>query len=217
MQVSKHARRAGALAALLAACAGGGDGEGNAEDSAAAAESAAAAVPATPPSMQGAPTDAPLTVADLDAYEKGVAREIEVIDAAAKDLGAAKSSTDTLAALGKAMEHETRAAGAAAAGVPIDRYRTISTTVDGWLGGASMDEPMRKQLDDSEKGIADLPADQQAAMKANLAERRKELEQMRETREAGIPAEIREALRTRGPRLDSLRTGLVAARFRMLR
>ena len=210
------ARRAAVLVALLAACGGGGDGEA---DTAAMADTSSSASAAEAPAAgaSASAVDAPLTASDLDAYEKGVAREVEVIEAAGKDLAAAKSATDTMSALGKAMEHETKSAGAQAAGIPIDRYRHITTTVDGWLGGASMDEPLKKQLDESETSIASLPADQQAAMKTNLEQQRKELETMRTRREESIPEGIREALRTRGPQLDALRQRLVAARFAMLK
>ena len=216
MMMMGSARRAVVMVALLAACGGGGDGD--ADTSAMADTSSSATAAEVPPAGASASAvDAPITASDLDAYEKGVAREIEVIEGAGRDLAAAKSGTDSLTALGKAMEHETKSAGAQAAGIPIERYRHVTSTVDGWLGGASMDEPLKKQLDESEKSIASLPADQQAAMKTNLEQQRKELETMRTRREESIPEGIREALRTRNPQLDSLRQRLVAARFAMLK
>ncbi|GLC23531.1 hypothetical protein [Roseisolibacter agri] len=124
------AARALLLVALLSAC-GGGD-KPSAEDSSAAADSAASAAAAapTPEAPAAAPANdasAPLTVADIDRWQKGMAAELKAVQDAGAQLKAAKTGNDTLTAMMGANETATRAAGASAAGLDESRYGFIAS------------------------------------------------------------------------------------------
>jgi hypothetical protein len=112
--------------ALAAGCGGGGGGASDASDTA-TAEAAAPAAAQT--------SSAPLavTAADLDVYERGLRREIEVVRAAQERARAATTPAERAAAAQAQWADQTMPEGARSAGVPPERYREIREAVDGVL------------------------------------------------------------------------------------
>lgn len=123
------ARRAAVLA--LIACSGGASRAG-AESS--ASDSAAGSVPDVG-SPDGAATgesvSAPLafTAADLEAYERGIAREAQLVLAARERGRAARTPAERGAAEQATWDTATIPGGAQAAGMPVARYRQLRQTL----------------------------------------------------------------------------------------
>lgn len=89
-----------------------------------ATESPAAAAPAADAS---APVE--LTEADLDAFERGFVKEIEVVRAAQQRGASATTPEERSKAAQAQWEDQTAPEGARAAGVPLERYRAVRDTV----------------------------------------------------------------------------------------
>ena len=68
--------------------------------------------------------------ADLDAYEKGLRKEIELVQAARVRGDSAKTPAERGAAAQAAFETSTAPAAAQALGVPVDRYQATRRTVN---------------------------------------------------------------------------------------
>lgn len=115
-----------ALTLLTAAC-----GRKDEQASPAATESAAGSAvesrPQAPAEESGAPVE--LTEAGLDAFERGFAREIEVVRAAQKRQESAATPEERGAAMQAQWEDQTAPEGARAAGLPPERYRAIRESV----------------------------------------------------------------------------------------
>lgn len=121
---SRTARRAAASFALLAACA--------AERDAPPADAVAGDTAVTSPAVVAvprAPATGPLTAADLDLYERGLAHEIALVEAAQVRLGSAATPADRGAAQQAQYETSTIPAAAAHLGVDAARYREVRATV----------------------------------------------------------------------------------------
>src|SRR5689334_12732571 len=87
------------------------------------------AVPAQDASTDAAPAAAPadpgqqpVTVADIDRWSQGMAAELEAVHAAGAKLRQAKTADDSSNAMAGALDTQTLAAGAQAAGVDGERY-----------------------------------------------------------------------------------------------
>ena len=108
---------------LLVATACGGERAPAAGDTAAPP----AAATATPGS-----TDAPFafTDADLDAYERGLRKEIELVHAAKARADSAKTPAERGAATQAGFETATAPAAAKAIGASVDRYEATRRTVN---------------------------------------------------------------------------------------
>ena len=113
-------RLAASLLLALGACAAERDVPAGADT--AVASPAVVAVPA-------APASGPLTAADLDLYERGLAPEIALVEAAQVRLGAAGTPDERGAAMRAQYETSTVPAAAAHLGVPPERYRHVRETV----------------------------------------------------------------------------------------
>jgi hypothetical protein len=72
-----------------------------------------------------------LTDSRLDAYERGLKREIEAVRAAQELSANAKTAEERGKAIQAAFEHVTIAQGAAAAGLPADEYGELREVVNG--------------------------------------------------------------------------------------
>jgi hypothetical protein len=103
---------------FVAGC--GGDGATSTTDSAGAPAPTTAAPP-SPPS---------LTDADMDAYERGMKKEIEAVRAAQQQARTAKDAQQRLEAIRAQWEDATVLLGAPAAGVSVDRYRQVRGAVN---------------------------------------------------------------------------------------
>jgi hypothetical protein len=110
--------------AATSACAGDTRSAPNA-DSSVPAPKTAATLKVAEPGLAFA-----FTAADLDAYERGMRKEIELVTAA-KVLGDnAKTPADRGAASQAAFESSTAPAAAEAIGAPLDRYQAMRRTVN---------------------------------------------------------------------------------------
>ena len=97
--------------------------------SAAAAETASAQPQQAAVQPQNAST-APVAVADIDRWKKGMDAELKAIKEAGGKLKTAKTGNDTLQIMTDVMESSTREIGAKAAGVDPERYNFIRQTFE---------------------------------------------------------------------------------------
>jgi hypothetical protein len=192
-------------AMLLAACggdAGSKDAEASADSAAApAAETAAADTTAAAPAPQSASetTSAPVTTADIDRWQRGMAGELEAVHAAAAKLKAAKTGEDTLNAMMGVQEMNTVAAGAKAAGVDEERYNVIRSNLS---AATAYLTPELGGIDTTMLSPA-----QRAELKQG---NETQLKQMEST----VPADVVEALRPRAAALRKQDLELVGARLK---
>lgn len=165
------------LALTLGACGHGSPPE-DATD--AGAPGAQAEAPAQPPVEAPAAVPAPdaaanaarpLQVDDLDAYAKGMQKEIEVRQAASDRAAKAKADHDQTAevtALAELTSVDVTRAGAQAAGVDPARYGVIKNAVDHVLGAVEMNAMMAKMGDAAQ--AQKFHSDPYAALDPALAE-----------------------------------------------
>ena len=111
------------LSFILGAC--GGEPRATTGDSAGNVAPSVAAGASTTPDTPFAFTDA-----DLDAYEKGMRKEIELVQAAKARGDSAKTPEERGAASQAAFESSTAPAAAQAVGAPVDRYQATRRTVN---------------------------------------------------------------------------------------
>ena len=121
------------------------------------------------------------TDADLDAYEKGMRKEIELVKAAKARGDSAKTPGERAAATQAAFETATAPAAAQAIGAPLDRYQATRRTVNrvfetldfqGKIPGPMEIDTARASPDMKKRLAADplqaLPAPSAAALRARL-------------------------------------------------
>jgi hypothetical protein len=196
------------LVPLVAGC--GGRDEADADDPPAADTAAAAGASAdgasagaaesnaADASAAGTSAQAPLEVADIDRWQRGIAGELEAVRRAGDSLRIAKTAEDSTTALFAANEMSTRAAGARAAGVDEARYQRIRATFS----------PLVAQMApiEQEMNVAQMPP----AMVAQLKQGRADAV----TRaSAELPTAVVEALRPRAAELRQQDRALLAARL----
>jgi hypothetical protein len=134
------------LAATAAVGCGRRDTDTASADSAAAADSAAmaetegsdtaVAAPSTTGATQPAATSAdassrPLTVEDIDRWQKGMEGEIQALQATEAKMKTAKTTEDKLTIMAEAQEGSTAGAGAKAAGLDETRYNFVRAKLSG--------------------------------------------------------------------------------------
>jgi hypothetical protein len=136
MNPDRSLRAALAMAvALLVACGGKDPSRADSADAADPADTVAESpVSATTPTTQANPTTAPLTVEDIDRWQRGMAAELEAVRQAAAKLKSARSGEDTLSAMMAMNDMSTAAAGAKAAGVDEERYKLIRSDLSAAAG-----------------------------------------------------------------------------------
>lgn len=190
----------GLLVAALYGC-GAPDAKRDADQAAGAGDAAAEAAPAdaAPAAAPAEPGQKPLTVADIDRWDKGMAAELEAVQAAAAKRKAAKTADDTVAAMMAVQDMSTLETGAKAAGVDGERYNLIRST---FSAATSYLAPSVGGLDTT----ALSPA-QRADMRAGDAA---QLEQMKDV----VPADVVSALTPRAAELRKKDLELVAARIK---
>jgi hypothetical protein len=203
----RHRVPLGVLAACLTlgACGGGAD---TADDGGTAADSAVAAAPATSDASAGAPSDAPVTEADLDVYATALAAEVELLQQAVQQRQAARTGEDTLSAMMAATEMQSVPAAAEKAGIDPDRYRALDNAF-GRAVGARLQNPgmMKMTLEADTSFLAQLPAEQVEQQRAQL---RKNLQDAQaawgdSATYASVPPALVERFKERaGAQLDSL-------------
>ena len=198
---------AGRFALVVLSIAGlGACGNSDADDGAAAADSAAqaaaadAAVPnASMEPQPGTGDAAPVTVADIEKWQRGMAAELQAVQAAGEKFRASKTGEDSVNNMMASNEMSTLNAGASAAGLNPERYKFVRSTLSQVALGLS---PLELDAD-----LSAMPpgfADQLKAQGAQNIERMK----------ADAPTEVVEAIRPRARELRKQHTDLVAARLR---
>ncbi|HYC32815.1 MAG TPA: hypothetical protein VEB59_11045 [Gemmatimonadales bacterium] len=187
------------LLASLAAC-GGEKPAPDAQTDAAEAEAAPSAEAATPPPAPSHHPDvAPVTVEDIDRWQKGMAGELEAVKAATERMKAARNGEDSMSAMMAVQETSTREAGAKAAGVDVERYGVIRSHL------SEATSYMTPELGGIDTTM--LSQEQREEMK-RLNE--SQLERMQET----VPENVLEALRPRASELRKQELTLVGARLK---
>jgi len=178
---------------LLAACGGDESGRDAPEaDRRAGSDTHAAARAPAAPGRPGDPVSAPLAVADIERWEKGMAAELSAVQAAGAKLGTARSGEDTLSALMGVQEMTTTPVGARAAGLDLDRYKAVRSNlaaavsyltphlggIDTTMLSPAQREEMRRMNAAQLEGLKDVvPADVIEALKPSAeALRKKEME-----------------------------------------
>ena len=181
-----------ALAATLLSAAACGSGDDAAEDTLAAIEGdqSAMTAPTSAPAAAAAPTadaNAPLTVDDIDRWQRGMEAELAAVREAGASLARATTSADSATAIFAANDMATRDEGARGAGVDEARYGRIAGTLSDLAG---LMAPLSATM--SVEGMsADMQKQMQEGRDRSLAEASKQ-----------VPAEVLEALR---PRAEALR------------
>ena len=190
---ARHLIVSALLVALLSGC-GKKDSETSAADSEAQAtpESPAPDSSSTTAEAASNPITAPLTTADIDRWEKGIAGELQAVQAAGAKLKTASTGEDTLNAMMGVQEMNTVAAGAGAAGLEQERYKFVRSNLSAvvgyltpWLGGIDTTMLTPAQRDEMRQGNeaqlqrmqAEVPAEVIAGLRPRAVElRKKDLE-----------------------------------------
>jgi hypothetical protein len=145
------------------------------------------------------PTVGPITTADIERWDKGLAGELKAVQEAGAKIKSARSGEDTLSAMMGVQETATMGAGATAAGLDLERYKFIRSNLSAAVS----------YLTPSQGGI-DTTLLSQA--------QRDELRQMNETQlqqmQKDVPAEVVEALKPRAVELRKKDLELTAARLK---
>lgn len=161
------------------------------------APSTSAAV--TPATSSAGAADAPITIADVDAWQKGMDGELKAVQDAGTARRNAKNATDTLNAMFAANETSTFEAGAKAAGMSDARYRYVRDKLNSVVGNLS---PIEAEL-----SIKDMPA----AIKTQMQQQR---EQTAAKEMTGMAPDVQAALRARAPALRKQSLELAGARLK---
>jgi hypothetical protein len=167
----RRSRRLVALSflALTAACGGGGDDA--AADSLLAEEPAPVDSTAIGAAVAAPAGDAELTEGDLEAYERGLAAEVEVLREAVERRANARTGEDTLSAIMAATDMQSVPAAAERAGLDADHYRRLEGAFGPVLSKRIMNPGMREQTAQADTSqLAQLPAEEAERVRANLRE-----------------------------------------------
>jgi hypothetical protein len=191
------------LAITLSACGGDDSDTDDAppEDAGAEAEAGDQAAPSAgaPAVDAAAGTTAPVRVADIESWEKGMAGELAAVRAAGARMKEAKTNEDTLSAMMAVQEMATQEAGAKAAGMDLERYKFIRSELS---AAVSYLTPHLGGIDTTMLS----PAQRDELRQSNEAQ----LKQMAER----VPADVVEALRPRAAELRKQNLTLVGERLK---
>ena len=192
---------AAALAAALLSAAACGGAADDAEDTLAAIEGdqSAMAAPTSDAPAATADPNAPLTVEDIDRWQRGMAAELEAVREAGAQLARATTGTDSVSAIFAANEMSTREEGARGAGLDEDRYGRVASALSGVVRYMV---PLSTEMN-----LEGMPAEMQAQMQAS---RDQSLEQARQA----LPPEVFEALQPRAEALRRQEMELVGERLK---
>lgn len=148
-----------------------------------------------------------LTAMDLTAYERGLRREVELLASAQERLRQAQDGEQQLEILGEVQPQELRREGAAAAGLPAERYEAIASAIEDVLGKLDMGETMRQMM----PSAADLAA-MSPEQRAQVEENARQMQAAWGDPYEGLDAATADALEVRSAELRQLRaerTGLL--------
>ena len=185
--------------AVIAAC--GKTDSADTTDSASATATMAdsAAANASMEAQPGTGDAAPVTVADIEKWERGMAAELKAVQAAGEKFKASKTNADSLDNMMASNEMSTVNAGASASGLNPERYKFVRSTLSQVALALS---PLELEAD-----LSSMPAGFADQLKAQGAQN---LERMK----ADVPTDVVEAMRPRALELRKKHTDLVAARLR---
>lgn len=186
-----------ALAVLLGACQGN-ENPGPDEDFVTEEEVASPIDQPSPEAGLGVDS-APLSVTDIERWQRGMEAELEAVREAEAAMSRAQNAEDTLSAMMAANESSTLAAGARAAGVNDERYRFIRQNLS---KAARHLTPLEQEMD-----ISQMP---DAVVEQFEQSRRTSLQQM----SAVLPPDVLEALRLRAEELRRQDVALTQERMR---
>ena len=198
-----------AFAVALAACGGNGDTESNHDTAAAteATEAAPADAPAAPPRPATAAADTSLKLEEIDAYVRGVSKEIELLKAASEKVEQARAAKDDEAELSALMEMAGGfdEAAAEAAGLPLERWKDVQRKIIATVGGV-----------DTRKQMQDMAGNTEGMTPEQVAEHQRNAEQMLASIPdpyAGLGPEVVEALKARHDELARLNAESIGVRM----
>lgn len=176
------------LAAILLGLVACGDkpAEAPAADTATPAPAAAPAEPAAP-EPAAVPADSPLQVADIDAYVRGMGREVELLQAEFHKIEQARAAGDSDAETGALFAmtgNDIDLGGAQAAGMSPARYGFVKNRIDEVQSKLDLLEGFRKMDADTSAMQAEI-GDPYAGLAADVATALK----ARQAQTAGLRAE----------------------------
>ena len=171
------------------------DSAGSAQSISVDTASANAAVAQQP----GTGASAPVTVEDIDRWQRGMDAELKAVQDAGSRLKTAKTSQDTLEAMMGANEMNTVEAGAKAAGLDTERYKFVRTNLSSAVGALSPIE-MEMNTKDMPPSMVEEMNKSRAATLAQMA--------------TDVPAPVVEALRPRAAALRKQSMTLVGERLK---
>ena len=198
-----------ALAFGLSACGGGSEPE--ATDAAAAPTESAEAAPADAPAPTQPATaaaDASLKLDEIDAYVRGMQKEIELLKAAGekvKQARAAKDEQAELSALTEMAMGDFDTPSAEAAGLPVARWQEVKPKVTAVIGGVDTHPQMQGMAGNTEGMTPEQAAEHQHNAEAMLASIPDPY--------AGLDPAVVEALKTRHDELAQLNAESIGLRM----
>src|SRR5687768_10072336 len=209
-----------ALALALSTVACGGDAG---EETAAEEQQEEAAQPQDAGTQPAAPSGAPLTAADFEAYERGVRKEKEILEELVKKAAATTKEEEQMELMMAAMQDQTMDDGARAAGLSLDRYKDLSNRMDQLLGASSksiMGSALRQQTKASEAQFDELatqgmPASQIADMRKGNAQMLEQMDTNEKNALEQVAPDAREVFHQRALQLDSLRMTTIGLRLKV--
>lgn len=198
-----------ALAAGLAAC--GGNEPATGEETAAPAEPTQAApadAPAPPAQPSTAAADTSLKLEEIDAYVRGMQKEVELLKAAGEKVKQARAAKDDQAELSAITEmamgdFDTPAA--EAAGLPVARWQEVKRKITATIGGVDTRRQMQEMAGNTEGLTPEQVAEQQRNAEALLASIPDPY--------AGLDPAVVEALKARHDELARLNAESIGARM----
>jgi hypothetical protein len=198
---SRHAIVAALLASGLAAGCGKKETDNSEVGSEAQAspEDSTVSAPPAPAGPTGNPITAPLTAADIERWEKGMAGELKAVQEAGAKMRTARTNDDSLNAMMGVQEMNTLAAGAQAAGLEQERYKFVRSNLSSVAG----------YMTPSLGGI-----DTTMFSQAQRDQLRQDNEAQIQRMQAEVPVEVVEALRPRAVELRTKSMELVGARLK---
>ena len=197
------------LAVSLVAC-GGSSESGSTDETTAPAEAAEAApadAPASPSRPATAAADTSLKLEEIDAYVRGVTKEIELLKAASEKVEQARAAKDDEAELSAIMEMAGGfdEAAAEAAGLPLERWKDVQRKIIATVGGV-----------DTRRQMQDMAGNTEGMTPEQVAEHQRNAEQMLASIPdpyAGLGPEVVEALKARHDELARLNAESIGVRM----
>jgi hypothetical protein len=205
MRMVRHPLVAAILATSFALSCGkrahdtsGADVTSGANDAAESSTDTAAASPA--PAAPVNSSSAPLTLADVRRWERGMEGELKAVQAAGAKMKSARTGEDSLNAMMGVQEMTTASAGAQAAGVDEERYKFIRSNLSAVV--SYLTPPELEGMD-----TAKMPQSMRDEFRTG---REAQLKRM----ETEVPAEVVEALKPRATELRKKDMELAGARLK---